>query len=378
MRIAFVSNEYPPEPHGGIGSFLSTHAPALAAEGHDVTVVGVGDLASERREGDVRVVRIPRDRRRGIAWLSNRWRLKAWLERQKPPFDLVEVPDFEGWMPFAIDGPAVVVRLHLAATTIARHGGMRVRPLLRWCERRTLAVHRAWIAVSDHAQRLTTETFQLEPLRTVTIYCPVPRKGADTVSDSEPPQGPFVLFAGTVSERKGALVVAEAARGVLAGRPALQLVFAGPETSHDGTSIGDVIRGIVGEALSNRVTFTGRLPRGVVRHLMSKAAMLAFPSTLETFGLVVAEAMLEGCPPVVTNQAPFDEFVSDGETGLTVPPRDPEAMAAAMTRLLDDEAMRARLGRQAQQKAEQCFSVERAVRNSVAFYSELLASQRAR
>jgi glycosyltransferase involved in cell wall biosynthesis len=69
--------------------------------------------------------------------------------------------------------------------------------------------------------------------------------------------------------------------------------------------------------------------------------------------------------------------VSDGETGLTVPPRDPQALAAAMTRLLDDEAMRVRLGRQARERAEQCFSVELAVRNSVAFYNELLASRRA-
>src|SRR4051812_32289907 len=55
MKIAIVCAEYPPLPHGGIGTVYASYAPALAAAGHDVTVIGIGPEASTRVHQGVRV-----------------------------------------------------------------------------------------------------------------------------------------------------------------------------------------------------------------------------------------------------------------------------------------------------------------------------------
>ncbi|MCU1678909.1 MAG: putative Glycosyl transferase group 1, partial [Frankiales bacterium] len=66
------------------------------------------------------------------------------------------------------------------------------------------------------------------------------------------------------------------------------------------------------------------------------------------------------------------EFVTDGVEGLLVPPRDPAALADALTRLLDDPPRRVEMGRQGQKRMTAEFGHERAVERFVALYDELL------
>src|SRR5438093_12224328 len=129
MKIALFCNEYPPRPHGGIGSFTQTYARGLAGRGHDVTVVEVGDAAhaGEKQDGAVKVASVPVAEwhlpRTG--WYSRRRTVWRWLSARATAFDLIEVPDFEGWLPFNSLSCPVVVRLHNTHTGIARQAGHR-------------------------------------------------------------------------------------------------------------------------------------------------------------------------------------------------------------------------------------------------------------
>ena len=69
--------------------------------------------------------------------------------------------------------------------------------------------------------------------------------------------------------------------------------------------------------------------------------------------------MLASLPVVATRVSAVPEVVVDGETGLLVPERDPAALAAALTTLLDDAGLRVRLARQARALVEQDFDVHR-------------------
>ena len=373
MKLTYICNEYPPAPHGGIGTFVQTLARGLVTEGHAVSVVGWGTKPGETDDQGVRVVTLPASRRCGIGWFINRRRLHHWLQEEVRArrTDLIETPEYDGLMPFAFDACPVVVRLHLAAMTICRQTGRRISLRQWWSENRTLRQHSNWIAVSRHALRLTTDTFRARPRKQAVIYYPVanpatPDNGALRLPDE------FVLYAGTVSRRKGAFVLAEAARDILSAHPGLHLVYAGAVEMERGVPADGHIRSVLGEALSARVHFLGRIERSQMLACMRRARAFAFPSTLETFGLVIAEAMLAGCPVVVCDAGPIPEFVEHLRTGLLVPTNDPCALAASVNRLLSDPALAATLAQAGRESIQARFSLEAAVQQNLKFYRSCL------
>ena len=120
------------------------------------------------------------------------------------------------------------------------------------------------------------------------------------------------------------------------------------------------------------VHFTGALPEEeVVAHLHA-AELFVFPSTArsEAFGLAQLKAMACGLPVVSTNLPGVAWVNRDGETGLTVPPRDAVALAASVDRLLADQTLRHLLGGGARRRADQ-FGLDRMTAGYQAVYTEL-------
>ncbi len=84
------------------------------------------------------------------------------------------------------------------------------------------------------------------------------------------------------------------------------------------------------------------------------------------------EAMAVGLPVIATAVGSLPEVVSDGVNGLLIPPKDPEALAAALARLLADPAWARKLGEQARQVVEANFSLERLGGEINEIYAELI------
>ncbi len=123
--------------------------------------------------------------------------------------------------------------------------------------------------------------------------------------------------------------------------------------------------------LGDAVRFLG--VRNDVERVLAAADVVVVPSHWEeAFGLAVVEGMAAGRPVVVSRSGAMPSLV--GEAGLVVPKRDPAALAGAVTRLLDDPLLRARLGRAAAAQARARFGMARFVAEVCGLYRRVCPS----
>ena len=168
------------------------------------------------------------------------------------------------------------------------------------------------------------------------------------------PPGPLLLYVGRIAPIKGLETLLDAVgclRG--AGMPA-RLAVVGGETDEptDGHE-ADVRRRASALGLGDAVTFVGAQPQQRLRDWYVAADVTVLPSYYESFGMVALEAMACGSPVVASRVGGLQTTVRDGVTGLFVAEGDPCALAATITRVLGDDALRWRLGREGQRWAAQ-------------------------
>jgi glycosyltransferase involved in cell wall biosynthesis len=122
----------------------------------------------------------------------------------------------------------------------------------------------------------------------------------------------------------------------------------------------DRLKALAGRlGLHDHVRFLGFIPEDQVGGFLSLADVFLFPSLFETFGIVLAQAMAAGLPIVASNTSSIPEVVQDGQTGLLSPPTDPKALARNIRRLLEDGALRERMGKAARRRAVELYDWDR-------------------
>ena len=107
------------------------------------------------------------------------------------------------------------------------------------------------------------------------------------------------------------------------------------------------------------------------RALLPGFDLLVLPSRAEGLPLSICEAMLARLPVVASAVGGIPELVVDGETGVLVPPDDPESLSRALNALLDDEGRRARMGEAARERALRLFTAPVMARAYEALYAEI-------
>ncbi len=128
----------------------------------------------------------------------------------------------------------------------------------------------------------------------------------------------------------------------------------------------DLRRQVTACGLDEIVRFLG--PVDQVEALLAASDVFALPSHEEGFSNAVLEAMRARLAIVVTDVGGNAEAVSDGTSGMIVPPRDPPALAAALTTVLEDEELRHRLGTAARARVEEEFSLRHCIDQYAAIY----------
>jgi glycosyltransferase involved in cell wall biosynthesis len=139
-----------------------------------------------------------------------------------------------------------------------------------------------------------------------------------------------LLYAGHLAQRKGLAYLIAALRRL---DVPWRLTLAGPRPAHAPAALASLLA-------DARCAWLGHLPHRTLLETMTRAHVFVFPSIVEGFGMVLYEAMAAGLPVVTTPHTAGPDIMTDGREGFIVPIRDPDAIAARLTLLYEDEARR--------------------------------------
>jgi len=183
-----------------------------------------------------------------------------------------------------------------------------------------------------------------------------------TVSDC-----PVVFGVGRLVYEKGFHLLVEAIPHILSEFPDTQFVIAGR-----GPEAPNLRQQAVNLGVADHVHFPGFISNGERDCLYRTSDCAVFPSLYEPFGIVALEAMLAGCPVVVSEIGGLREVVCHGKTGVTVYPDDTQSVAWGILSVLRDPARAATRAREAQHLARCEFNWDMIAARTIAVYQRVL------
>ena len=372
VKICFICSEYPPGPHGGIGTMTQVLGRALAEAGHEVRSMGVYPqnypAPEHENDGSVRIQRL-RDSGQTFYWAWMRMQLFKEVARQarQGAIDVVEVPDYQGWAAGWRSLPIpVVVRLHGSESYFAGELGREVSRLTYRLERASLRRSDFWTSVCRYTADKTRDLFHLESEPSAILYNPIE---VPELPSNVSREGHRFIFSGTLTPKKGVISLVEAWTKVAMVRPDAELHIYGKDGRTDaGGSMRDYLKNKLGSARAS-VQFHGHVTRDELFKAFVQARGAVFPSYAEAFAVAPLESMASGCPTIYSRRGSGPELLTDGKQGLLVDPDRPDGIAAAILRLLNDDGLADRLGRAGRGHVIEKFSTPNLVKQNVEFYA---------
>ncbi len=176
----------------------------------------------------------------------------------------------------------------------------------------------------------------------------------------------IILCVGALQIRKNVVRLVEAfERLPLAVARGWKLVLAG---STAGFGAAEIVRRIENSPRVMQIQLRGYVTTAELRELYQRAALFAFPSLDEGFGIPVLEAMAHGTPVLTSNRSALPEVA--GDAALLIDPYDADEMSAALGRLIEDSSLRANLAAAGLERAK-LFPWERAVQETWQTYQSV-------
>ena len=179
-----------------------------------------------------------------------------------------------------------------------------------------------------------------------------------------PHDAPIVGNVAALVPHKGQKYLIDAVARLLRDEPDTRLVIAG-----EGELQAALVQQIRHHHLEKHVILAGFRPDILSVHKAFDVFVMS--SVTEGLGTSLLDAMACARPVVATSVGGIPEVVVDGETGFLVPPRDPQALAAAIGRLVSDRGLREKMGAAGRARVEAAFSAEHMVRNTLLVYQSV-------
>jgi phosphatidylinositol alpha-mannosyltransferase len=348
VKIGLVTPYVYPLP-GGVNEHVRFLYENLRQRGHDVRIITSSHGLQRSSEGDIirigKGFSVPSNGSVGTVTISPRYPSQVRRVLAEERFDLLHF--HEPFVPFL---SLVVLRESSSVNIATFHAYAGFSPAMEF-GRRMLQGYASRlhgrIAVSAAARHFIDRFFPGD-------YKVIPN-GVDVGRyDRAVPVArwqdgtPNVLFVGRVESRKGLIYLLKAFRLVRrSGQPVrLLVVGSGPQEREARRYV--MTRGL------QKVEFLGRVSDAEKAQLFRTADVFVSPATgRESFGIVLLEAMAAGAPIVCSDIHGYKGVVQRGGQAILVPPRDHKAMAAAISTLLADPALRSRMGASGHERVQE-------------------------
>jgi glycosyltransferase involved in cell wall biosynthesis len=180
----------------------------------------------------------------------------------------------------------------------------------------------------SHVERTLVQRYGCKPSRVTNVHIGANVEITPVSTDLTRYAAKHVLFVGVQWERKGGPALVEGFLQALKDHPDARLTIIGctPALTHPSIDV------------------VGPVQRADMAQYFKAASLFCMPSLIEPLGIAVVEASLFRLPVIATQIDGFFETVTDGETGILVPPHDPAAIAAAFKRLFEAPELGRRMG----------------------------------
>ncbi|MEO0078466.1 MAG: glycosyltransferase family 4 protein [candidate division WOR-3 bacterium] len=295
--------------------------------------------------------------------------IAAWRLARRERFDIIHthwpLPHWLfGWAAAQACRGRTVISFHGAELMAVRHGMKLLRPLLYWAIKTCDAV----TANSTHTVRAIQEIYN----RPVTIV-PYGTTAGEYTDKVRTAAGPVkqLLFVGRLVERKGVPYLVKATKILSRDLPVhLNIVGTGPDE--------DALRRLVAECgIESLVTFHGFVSSADLAQLYQNCDVFVLPAVFdakgdtEGLGVVLIDAMSHRRPVVASGVGGIVDLVIDEKTGLSVPPADEQALAAAIRRVLTDHDLADRLAQAGFEHIRKNYSWDAIINRLERIYSRL-------
>ncbi len=408
MRIAILTNEYPPHIYGGAGvhvHYLSQQLAALNGHQHTVKVLCFGEQHETRDNLAVDGIQVNfpfpfQERQHKRLWDTTF--KNVLLAGTLNGVDIIHChtwyTSLAGCLLKQLLGKPLVLTTH----SLEPHRPWKAEQLgagyqvSSWLEKTAYENADGVIAVSRAMQSDVQELYGVPRERVRVIYNGVDMaRYRPTLNQSLlytygiNPEQPFVLFVGRITHQKGIMHLLRAAVHFPAD---VQVVLCAtdPDTPEIGQEMARRVEELQSQGQKKIIWISRFVPLEDIVVLYSHAALFVCPSVYEPFGIINLEAMACGTPVVATAVGGIKEVVVDQETGLLVPlkPGHPEnydiqaarafalRLAEAVNILLADPEKRQAMGARARQRVWELFSWEQVARQTVDFYREVIEGEK--
>lgn len=230
----------------------------------------------------------------------------------------------------------------------------------------------ALITVSESSRRDISDQMGVAPERMTVVPVGVDHTVFRPEPGGQPVPGRIMVTSSSDVPMKGLVPLLEAVAKLRTERDVDLVVIGSPRPG------GRVARTIERLGLAPVIRCVSGVSDQELARLYGEAEVAVVPSLYEGFSLPAIEAMACGVPVVATTGGALPEVIgADGETGVLVPPDDPGALATAIGRVLDDAALRERIGRAGRERVVSRFTWQVTARGTSDCYREVCADRQA-